>query len=334
MTGIASVINTPLAAAGITECADEFYEIDFYALGSQCQLIYEAENLAKAEAYHQAAGQWLGRFEARYSRFQPDSEVCRVNAMAGIRLVEIDAEFEMLLDLCEQCHFVTQGAFDATSLPLSLLWDWKRKRDSLPTEEEIAQARSLVGWLRVERSPGRIFLPQKGMMLDLGGVGKEFAVDCLRQLAVGMGITNIMVNLGGDIAVLGESYEAGAWYVGLEDPARPGETYCGLRLRSGTTVATSGDYRRRFEFEGRSYGHVLDCRSGWPVANGTKSATVIANRCTAAGLLSTSALVLGGQNAIAMLDRTQNVEGCLWCDGKLYETRGFRRSILPKDWFD
>jgi FAD:protein FMN transferase len=318
-----------LADATLTDRGSGYYEVFFFALGSRCQLFYGAASPEEAEAFQEAAAQWLSTFESRYSRFLPDSELNRINAHAGLGWVEIDRQTEVLLDVCAQCHFMTEGAFDATSLPLTLLWDWKRKHDALPGDDEIASAMSRMGWKRIQRAPGRLLLPEKGMMLDFGGVGKEFAVDCVKQLAVGMGIEQILVDLGGDIAVHGESPEGGGWYVGIEDPEHPGSSHIGLRLKGGAAVATSGDYRRCFEFQGRTFGHILDCRTGRPVMNGTRAATVIAPRCIAAGLLSTSAMVIGGAEAITMLERTVGVEGCLWCDGQLFETRGFRRSILP-----
>jgi len=329
MNATQTALRTRLAAAPLTALGAGFYEILFFALGAQCQLLFVTDDPRTAEQYRDTAFDWLSNFEARYSRFLPDSELSQINQQAGIGWVEIDAMGEMLLDFCEHCHFATQGAFDATSLPLSLLWDWKRKHDTLPTPEEIAKAQASIGWKRVQRSKGRVFLPETGMMLDFGGVGKEFAVDCLKQLALGIGIQQVLVNLGGDMAAQGDAPEGDGWSVGLEDPADQTRTFCNIRLHTGAAVATSGDYRRCFEFEGRTYGHILDCRTGWPVANGTRSATVIAPRCVMAGLLSTSAMVVGGVEAIALLDRTPGVEGCLWHQGQLYETRGFRLSILP-----
>jgi thiamine biosynthesis lipoprotein len=170
------------------------------------------------------------------------------------------------------------------------------------------------------------------MELDLGGVGKEFAVDCVAGLLAGAGITRAMVDLGGDIAVLGEPPEGGSWYVGLEDPADARRSFCGIRLKGGSAVATSGDYRRRFECGGKTYGHIIDSRTGYPVAHGTRACSVIAARCTTAGLLSTTAMVLGGREAVDLIDRTPGAEGCVWHAGRVYESRGFRRSILPLGW--
>lgn len=332
MSATETLLRQKLREAPLTEVGDGFWEVAFRSLGSACDLFFAAPDSRAADAYRLAAFDWLAEFEAHYSRFLHDSLVSQINANAGIDWVPIDARTEVLLDLCEHNHFVTQGAFDATSLPLSELWDWKRKHDSLPTEAEIAIAKACIGWKRVQRAPGRLFLPERGMKLDFGGVGKEFAVDCLLQLAVAHGIEHIMVDLGGDIAVLGEPPEGGGWYVGLEDPTNEGRSYCGIRLQSGGAVATSGDYRRCFQHDGRTYGHIIDCRTGWPVANGTRSASVIASRCTAAGLLSTSAMIIGGRDAIDMLERTPGVQGVLWRDGRLFETRGFRRNVLPEGW--
>lgn len=320
-----------LAVAQLEDRGQGYYEVCFRALGSSCQLFFGPVDILAAESYRRAASTWIESFEARCSRFLPTSILSQINAHAGAGWVDTDPHIDALLDLCEQYHFVTSGAFDATSLPLTRLWDWKQRHDTLPTAEEIEQARQLVGWNRVQRTPGRVLLPIPGMMLDFGGVGKEFAVDCLKQLAVSMGIAQIMVDLGGDIAVHGESPEGGGWYVGLEDPSNPGECHCGIRLKPGAAVATSGDYRRCFEFGGRTYGHILDCRTGWPVAHGTRSVTVIAPRCIAAGLLTTSAMTLPAREAITMLERNPRVQGCLWSGGRLYETRGFRSAILAPE---
>jgi thiamine biosynthesis lipoprotein len=326
-----SILRARLAEATLTTLADGYYEILFSTLGGTGQLIFQADDDAEAAAFCEAAFDWLSRFEARYSRFLPDSFLNDLNASAGLHWVDVDRECETLLDLCQHSHFLSAGAFDATSLPLSQLWDWKRQHDALPSAAEISRALSLMGWNKIQRAPGRVFLPMPGMMIDFGGVGKEFAVDCLRELGLSMGLQNFLVSLGGDLAVQGDAPEGDGWLIRVEDPRDPSTFFCGIRLRSGGAVATSGDYRRCFEFDGRTYGHILDCRTGWPVANGTRAATVIAPRCLLAGMLSTSSMIIGGREAIANLERTLGVEGCLWHRGELHETRGFRRTILAKE---
>ena len=202
MTGTEQVIRQRLDEALLTDVGEGFWEVQFRAMGSECELFFAAPNAEDAGAYCAAAFDWLAAFEARNSRFLPDSEISRINANAGLQWTDIAPETDLLLDLCEQSNFLTRGAFDATSLPLSELWDWKRKHDSLPSSEEIAAVRRLIGWHRVLRQPGRVFLPEKGMKLDFGGVGKELAVDCLMQLAGTHGLCQVLIDLGGDIARL------------------------------------------------------------------------------------------------------------------------------------
>jgi FAD:protein FMN transferase len=332
MTASEQTLRDRFAAVRPEDAGDGFWQVDFRSLGSACGLFFAAPGLTEAGAYSRAALHWLARFEARWSRYLADSHLSLINRRAGGDWTETDQELEVLLELCAHYHFSTRGIFDATSLPLSRLWDWRQPHPELPAPQAVAAARALVGWEKVEREKGRVRLAMPGMELDLGGVGKEFAVDCVAGLAAGFGISRAMVDLGGDIAVLGEPPEGGSWYIGLEDPQDNTRSFCGIRLRGGSAVATSGDYRRRFESGGKTYGHIIDSRSGYPVAHGTRACTVIAPRCTTAGLLSTTAMVLGGQEAVALIDRTPGAEGCLWHQGRLHESRGFRRSVLPAGW--
>lgn len=332
MTASEQTLRDRFAAMEPQDAGEGFWQVNFTSMGSACGLFYAAEKQALATAYWQAAGRWLAAFEARWSRYLPDSQLSLINSRAGGEWTETTPELEVLLDLCSHYHFATRGIFDATSLPLSRLWDWQQPHPVLPDAATVAEARKKVGWGRVERENGRVRLGDRGMELDLGGVGKEFAVDCVAGLGASCHMTRVMVDLGGDIAVLGEPPEGGSWYVGLEDPQDATRSFCGIRLRGGHAVATSGDYRRRFESGDRTYGHIIDSRTGYPVAHGTRACSVIAPRCTTAGLLSTTAMVLGGRDAIDLLDRTPGAEGCLWHQGRLYESRGFRRSILPDGW--
>jgi thiamine biosynthesis lipoprotein len=336
MTAVPTESRTMLAqrleGVKLRPAGEGFWHLEFRALGSECKLFFKADGKNQALDYRRSAFDWLVSFEARFSRFLPDSLISMINANAGQIWTDIDHETETMLSICDHVNFTSQGAFDATSLPLSLLWDWKRKHDTLPSAAEIAEARKHVGWKRIQRATGRVFLPEEGMMLDFGGVGKEFATDVLVNIAESCGIKNIMVNLGGDISVLGQSPEGGGWFIGLEDPLSEGQCHSGISLKSGISVATSGDYRRCFEFEGKTYGHILDCRTGWPVANGTRSVTVVAEKCVIAGIMSTSCMVLGGRAALQMLDSTPRVEGALWHENKFLHTRGFHRLDIPKGW--
>lgn len=174
----------------------------FQAMGSVCRIVCpELKNLVE---FFKEALEWVARFEKKYSRFIPDSLVSRINAKAGDReWIEVDGETETLLRLCEEAHFLTRGTFDPTALPLINLWDWKRPRSALPTDAEVRAALEKVGWRRFERAPGQVRLTQPGMSLDLGGIGKEYAVDRIVAMAKIRGIHNILVDFGRDIHAAG-----------------------------------------------------------------------------------------------------------------------------------
>ena len=251
----------------------------------------------------------MAAFEAKYSRFLPDSWISVLNASAGGAAVASDPEIDRILALCHEMHFLTRGVFDPTALPLIQLWDWRRAQ--IPTDPQIEAARQCVGWRKVERKPGSVRLSQPGMCLDLGGMGKEYAVDQVALLARQCGLTGALIDFGADIRVTGLPADGRpGWHLGLEDPDQPGRAWCGLAVREAA-VATSGDYHRGFTAAGKRWGHILDPRTGRPVQNGCQAVHVLAPSCTLAGMLSTAALVLGADEGLRLIESQPGAEGLL-----------------------
>lgn len=305
----------------------DYFELSFRAMGSPCAVTFAAKTHAAAGEFKERVLRWLSEFEARYSRFIDSSLISRINAAAGHDWVETDAEAESLFSLCDWFHWMTDGVFDPTAGPFVALWDYHRQPPVVPSDSDVAAARPLVGWSLVQRRSGGIFLPQQGMMLDIGGIGKEYAVDRVVALALDAGIRNVLVNFGNDLRVHGEPPEKGPWKVGLEHPDSPGRCWGGVNLNEGA-VCTSGNYRRFMEVGGKQYGHILDPRTGYPVSNGCRSTTVIAPTCTEAGILSTSSFILGADAGMALLARQFSAEGCIWTEAGLFETRRFRSYVI------
>lgn len=298
------------------------HELTFRALGTQCRSSFVAPP-PLAASFRTAALNWVANFEAKYSRFWPESLITQINRSAGGEWTSLDAEADRLFALCHELHFLTRGILDPTALPLIQLWNWKEPRAQLPTDTEIESAKARVGWRRVQRSPGKIRLPEPGMSVDLGGVGKEFAVDQVTQLARSFGIAGALIDFGADLRVYGTPPDGRpAWHIGLEDPHKPGTCWTGLAVRD-SAVATSGDYLRRFERDGVRYGHILDVRSGRPVANGVRSVSVLAPSCTQAGMLSTSVFVLGPVEGARLLDSTMGVSGAIVTESGTVTSKNF-----------
>lgn len=312
----------PPAPAGDASCLP-LRKLSFPALGTQCDVQYVAPNGdGQARGFERAVVAWVNTFEAKYSRFRPDSLISRINAAAGGDWLVVDPETEIMLSLCDSLHFTTQGIMDPTALPLIRLWAPRAERSRLPTAAEIESAQALVGWKKVQRSPGRVRLPQSGMALDFGGFGKEYAVDFVAQMAVGHGLSSALVDFGHDLRAIGTPPGRPAWHIGLEDPRKPGTAAGSIALRD-KAVASSGDYIRCFEFEGRRYGHIIDPRTGWPVSNGCWQATAIAPTCLMAGVLSTTAFVLGVPKGIEFIQAFAGSEGMLVTERARAQTRGF-----------
>lgn len=299
-----------------------FHRLEFQALGSPCRLEFACASEARAREFKADVLGWVEQFEAAFSRFRPDSLVSRVNTLAGRDGVDLDDEAESLFALVDWFHWSTGGLFDPSALPLMKLWDYHNPAPRIPERAAVDAARERVGWEKVIHRNRRLMLPEAGMGIDVGGIGKEYAVDTVLQMGVARGFPSMHVNFGHDLRVTGPAPQGGPWLVGLEDPRQPGTCWGGVAVTQ-QAVTTSGDYLRFFEADGKRYGHILDPRTGWPVAHGCQSVTVVAPTCTEAGILSTTAMIMGAEDGLRFLNGWCQAEGCLWSGDKRYQTGGF-----------
>ena len=289
---------------------------------THCRVNFYSQDSALARSYQDEVLQWISWFEAQYSRFIPDSLISRINAAAGKDWVETDPETDALLTLCHEMVFFTRNVFDPTALPLIRLWNWKATPPVVPDAATVAANQELVGWYKVQRRKGGIFLPRQGMCLDLGGIGKEYAVDRVLTMGLQRGITNLLVDFGQDVRVHGHPEGRTTWNIGLEDPTKPGQCWSGVAV-TNHAVATSGDYVRNFTVGGRRYGHIIDPRNGYPVNNGSLSVSIIAPHCTLAGIISTSAVVLGPKEGMDLISMCPGIEGAIVTDNTRIHSRNF-----------
>ena len=303
------------------------FKLRFNAMGCPCEIQYRCTEPPQAESFKTAALEWVNHFEHTYTRFKDDSLVSKINQAAGKDWVAIDAEAEALFDLCDQFHFITQGLFDPTALPLLKLWDYKAKNPRIPSQAEIDEAKDLVGWNLVEREPGKIRLCKSGMGIDLGGIGKEYAVDRVSLIARDFGITDILINFGGDIAALGKPPKYSHWHIGIEDPGKPGTCWGSLAL-TDLCVASSGDYRRYFEIDGKRFGHMVDHRKGYPIANKVRHTSIVARTCTEAGILATAACLLGEEEGMELINTFFGAEGCIHTEFKRLDSYAIHQYMV------
>jgi thiamine biosynthesis lipoprotein len=301
--------------------------LDFRALGTNCKIKFRQEDDRKALQFAADALGWLGNFEAKFSRFLPDSIVSRINAAAGQEWVAVDGETEQLLDIADELFDRTQGILDATMLPLLQVWNWKVVHEKLPEQAEVERARSQTGWGKVQRRAGEVFLPESGMGLDFGGFGKELAVDAIGKIAREVGIEDILIDLGQDVLAMGGNGVHPFWHIGIEDGNAPGTCWGGLAV-SDRAVCSSGNYTRQFTHAGVRYGHILDPRTGWPVNNGMQAVTVVARTCLEAGIYSTAVFVLGAQKGLDLASSAFGAEVCIQTDDGIDGSRDFGKWLV------
>lgn len=299
----------------------EIFSHRFKAMGGPCEVRLHAPDAARAQAWSRAAEAEVLRLEQRYSRYREDSVTSRINRSAGdARGVEVDAETAALLDYADTAWRQSEGLFDISSGVLRQAWDFKARR--VPSQEEIERILPRIGWHKLHWRRPRLVLPLAGMELDFGGYGKEYAADRAAQAARQAGAAHGFVELAGDIALIGPHPDGMPWQIGISDPRAPQRPLASIPLDRGA-IASSGDYERYFEHDGRRYCHILDPRSGWPV-QGLRAVSVAAEQCLVAGTASTIAMLKGDPGGREWLQQLGLPYLCVDAAGTLSGTIGYQ----------
>lgn len=276
-------------------------------MASSCEIQLYAPNEEQARELSSRMIAEVQRVEAKYSRYRSDSILSRINAAAGSGIpVPVDDETAALLSYANTAYYQSDGLFDITSGVLRVAWDFKL--GTVPTASQLSELLPLIGWQKVQWTPPTISLPLSGMQIDMGGIGKEYAVDRAVGIALDAGALAGLVNLGGDVRVFGVRPESAAWSIGIAHPRKPGTIAAYLPIKSGA-LATSGDYERFFEANGQRYCHILNPRTGWPVCD-LQSVSIFAPSCLVAGTLATTTMLFGSARGERLL-REQKVSALL-----------------------
>ena len=275
----------------------ESQTIRFSSMGCPCVLQLETDAVSAARAAAAAQAE-VDRLDRKYSHYRDDSLVALIGASSDAGAgIEVDNETADLLDFSATLHTQSGGRFDITAGALTKLWDLQSGR--VPDAAAIERQRALCGWQRVEWRRPHLKLPAPGMRLDLGGVVKEYAADRAALLCRQTGVEHGIVDLGGDLAVVGAHADGTPWFVGIKAPRDPDRAAAQIELRRGG-LATSGDYERCMIVDGRRYSHIVDPVSGYP-SESFASVSVVADSCLVAGAASTLGMLLGPDKGYAWL---------------------------------
>ncbi len=261
----------------------------FRCFACPCEVLVDTVDQGTAERVLAAVEAEALRIEHKFSRYRDDNLVHTINHADG-QVVEVDEETARLLDFADQCYSISEGLFDITSGLLRQAWRFNEE-SSVPSPETLASIIGNIGWDRVVwKSPH--FCLGKGMQIDFGGFGKEYAVDRCLGRARAVCQAPILLNFGGDLAVTGPQSSGQPWRLAVENPPELKITPRYLDIYAGA-VASSGDSYRCIVQDGVRYGHILNPRTGYPLARAPNSVTVWAANATQAGLLSTLAMLQG-----------------------------------------
>lgn len=259
----------------------------FTALGTQNELIFRSCSEEVAVKLAKLAISEISRIETKYSQYLLDSEISRINSNQGVQ-IQIDEETSYILKMADHFFEFTKGLFDPSCKKLADLWKFGGSNGK-PTDKEIASALEFVGWNKIDRGKDWIRLPI-GMKIELGGIGKEYAVDRVFELISKSGGKDFLVNLGGDVRCTGSQN----WQIGIDLP--DGKIVSGLNLIEGACIS-SGNGKRGYSHSGTFYSHIISPLTGYPIS-AINHVSIVADTALIGGVITKLCIFLDFINAV------------------------------------
>jgi len=302
--------------------------------GTTYSMTYESpEGIDYQEAVHQ---QLMDVVDNSLSTFNPKSTISLINTNQSHHT---DSAFEKVYNQAKYISEVTNGAFDMTVAPLVNTWGfgYKDKDHILPTDDEVKALLDIVGYQKVHLENHQLIKDHPKTTLDASAIAKGYSVDVAAEFLESKGITNYMVEIGGEIRVGGLNKENNKWRLGIDKPIedltlnhRALDTIIHL---TDVALATSGNYRQFYYKDGKRYSHTIDPISGYPVDHTLLSATVLAADCMTADALATACMVMGAEKSLEVCETLQGVEIYLIVDedgqSKEIYSEGLKKFLTP-----
>jgi len=287
------------------------------AMGTSFDVYLYAPNRERASQLFEAAFDEIERVEAALSNYRPSSELSRINASAADAPVVTDPEVFALLERAFVYSQKSNGPFDVTVGKLMKAWGFFRGAGHYPSSEELARARGQTGWQRVklDQRTRSVFFLVRGIEIDLGGIGKGYALDCVARVLREAGVTAALISSGSSsLYAIGAPPGKAGWPVRVPDPLDRTRTLSTILLKD-QSLSTSGNYEKFFQLNGQKYCHIIDPRTGRPV-EGMLQTSVIAPEATDSDALSTAVFVMGPEHSARLLDSVAGTSAIFVTDKK------------------
>ena len=283
-------------------------------MGTVYHITLISERYSIPKKIHQKIEARLKEINAHLSNYIETSELSRFNATSRDQEVLVSPDLAAMIRLGHKLHTISAGAWDGTIWPLVTAWGFNRpdQQTSVPSPQSIKKALECVDFSLIKIEGQQVSKKRSSLFLDFGSIAKGYGVDQIAQLLRGNNIKNFVVEIGGEVYASGVKQDEGQWIVGINTPRENSsldEVYQVLWL-TDRAVATSGDYRNFFTIKSKRYSHVLDPRTGYPVAGDVVGASVVAGSCALADGLATALMVMGPEKGLKGINHLENVE-CL-----------------------
>jgi thiamine biosynthesis lipoprotein len=253
----------------------------------------------ETEVRHQVS-EALAAVNHAMSNWDAGSEISRINAAPAASVTPMSADLSQVMFAASEVNHKSDGRFDTTMGPLIELWGFGAPgQTAIPSEAAIAEAQAKSGLTRsLKLEPGAVHKTRSEAQVYLAGIGKGYGADRVGRALEAMGLTDYLVEIGGDLYASGRNPDGMAWQIGIESPDPTERGMLGVVGVSGMGLASSGDYRNYFEADGQRFSHLIDPVTGRPVQHNTASATVMAENAMLADAWSTAMLILGRERGL------------------------------------
>lgn len=325
-------------------CSNYAFSEERYLLGTICKItIYDSEQ--SKDYYNNLVSDAFAIIEDIETRMSMNvlngldvrirgNELFIINNNAGIKPVRASNDILNLIRESNYYSEISGGRFDITIGPISKLWNIGTSKARVPAADEIKEKLGLVDYRNIEinQEEGTVFLRNRGMMIDLGGIAKGYACDRIKGFLLDNGIKHAVINLGGNVLVIGNHPEERPWKIGIQDPFMPTGTIMGIINAIDETIVTSGIYERYFIEDGIRYHHILNAESGYPVNNSLAGVTIITDNSTKADALSTTVFLMGYMEGMSFIEETDNLEAVfITKEKKVYLSSGIKDKFSLTD---
>lgn len=294
----------------LVSCASKPVDSTRFMLNTICTVtIYAEENKDKtSEELLDEVFDICQKYENMFSRTIEGSDVYRVNNSQG-QPVEVSDETIEILETALYFSELSDGAFDITTAPLSIRWDFEGESPSVPPDDEIKELLLKVDYSKIKIDGNNVTLEPPAEAIDLGAIAKGYIADKMAEYLRENGVTSAIISLGGNIYALGDNAEGNRPFnLGVQDPKAEDGSILGYLQLSDKSLVTSGDYQRYFTENGKRYHHILDPKTGYPAENGLSSVTIISDSSAVGDALSTACFVLGKDKGLELINSYEGVE--------------------------